>query len=188
MPALAFDATGRSPAASRMSATAASVSARLAPQLAPMPSMPSSERRRPASVPVRPIIVRPAVSKLRVATTGRSVARLEPRSAASTVGRSLRVSIQIRSAPPASRASACSAKAASVSASERAPSGSINSPVGPIEPATSTCLSASSAARRAHRIPAALISATRPCRSWSLSRCRLPPKVLLTTMSEPAAT
>ena len=64
----------------------------------------------------------------------------------------------------------------------------MSSPVGPIEPPTSTGRSASSAASRATLAAARFSSATRPCALCSFSRARLPPKLLVRMMSEPAST
>ena len=85
-------------------------SATLLPQLAPIAARLSPPSRSASSVPVTPIMVRPAVSKLMVAVTGRSHAERAPRTAASSSSRSLMVSTHSTSAPPAARPSACSAK------------------------------------------------------------------------------
>ena len=175
------------PAASCRPSTVASSWPGPVPQLAPkaMGRRGRRSNRATAASGVMPIMVRPLVSKLIVTTTGRSVA-MAPWTAASTSSAEDMVSIHSRSAPPAARARACSAKAAVASSMVRAPSGTISSPVGPIEPATTTGRPAWSATCRATEAAAWLSSATRSWAWCSLSRCRLPPKLLVRMMSEPA--
>ena len=109
MPALGLKITGTSGRAARIATAAASVSAMLLPQFAPMAANRRGPSRSAVSVAVVPIIVRPAVSKLIITATGRSHAARAPRTAASASARSLIVSIHSRSAPPRASPSACSA-------------------------------------------------------------------------------
>ena len=182
--------TGVPGATSAIASTAASVSGTLLPQLAPMAASSRGPSRSASSLPLTPIIVQPAVSKLMVTATGRSHARRAARTAASTSSSALIVSIHSRSTPPASSAAACSANAASHASMLMSPSGASSSPVGPIEPATSTgrpdrCVSASAST---WPICAAAMLSSRTWRSKPCSDCRkqLPPKLFVTIRSAPA--
>src|SRR5271165_5808723 len=98
------------------------------------------------------------------------------------------VSIQTTSAPPSRRPSICSTKTSTASSSPSGPSGAKMSPVGPTEPATTILRLALSATARAFSAASRLSSPTlssSPCRA---SRRRLPPKLLVRTMSAPAST
>ena len=92
---------------------------------------------------------RPPVGiEAQVATTGKPVARA-PAIAASVSSTDDMVSIHRISAPPRSRATACSANASWAAATLKGPRGSRISPVGPMLPATSTTRPARSASWRA---------------------------------------
>ncbi len=97
------------------------------PQLQPHAAKPYLRCNPARSEGVTPIIVRPLVSKLKVATTGRPVVRA-PATAASLSSMDDIVSIHRKSAPPRARAAACSLKASRASVGLKGPSGSRISP------------------------------------------------------------
>ena len=74
------------------------------------------------------------------------------------------------------------------SSSVSGPSGASRSPVGPTEPATTTGRPALSATARAISAARRFSSRTRPSSLCSISRRRLPPKLLVRMMSAPAST
>ena len=108
----------------------------------------SSPTSATMSAEVRPIIVRPAVSKLIVPHQGAPVRAMPSAAARNSSGAEI-VSTQSTSAPPASRPRACSSNISAASSIVSGPSGAMISPVGPIEPATTTGRPAASAASRA---------------------------------------
>jgi hypothetical protein len=97
------------------------------------------------------------------------------------------VSIQMTSAPPATSAMACSAKPATASTNCISPTGSRIPPLGPMSPATRARPPASLAASRAISTAARFSSGTFACRLCIPSRKRLPPKVFVRMICEPAS-
>ena len=176
----------RSVRASTIWAAMVSISSGPRPQLAPTAATPAALSAVTASAGRTPIIVRRLVSKLSVATIGRSGTTSRAAAiAASASARSLIVSIRTRSMPPSRSPASCSAKIARASSASMVPSGAISSPVGPRSPATrAPCSFATS---RAIRAPASLSSCTRSPRPCMSSRGRVPPKVLVVRMRAPAA-
>jgi hypothetical protein len=159
-----------------------------APQLAPNATSGGviAWRNSTARSGVSPIMVRPPVSKVIVDATGSPVAAAAAIAAPSS-SRPKLVSIHNTSTPPSTRPSACSPKVASASSRLRVPWGTSISPVGPIDPATTTGRSTASAAARARRAPARLISRVRASAPSSFKRQRLDPNVFVRMMSAPTS-
>ena len=131
------------------------------PQFEPTRSAPAAASCSAAPAGVIPIIVkkpRGPLSNVIVATTGKPETSLAARMANVHSARSLIVSTQNASTPPAARPRACSANTSYISASVAVPLGSRNSPVGPIEPSTKR---PGGATERASSAPNRLSSSTR---------------------------
>ena len=167
---------------------AATTSAAPTPQLVPQPvrSGSISEARLTMSAAVTPIMVRPLVSILMQKTIGSPVV-LAPRNAACASSSEESVSIQMISAPPSASACACSANASVAASMVSVPAGSKISPVGPMSPATITLRPLLSTASRSSSAARLLSSTTRFSPLCNCNRYRLPPKVLVSTRSEPAS-
>lgn len=144
---------------------------------------PAAARASKHSRAVRPEWVLPRWVKTICAATGTSTAALTPRRAASSRVRLAKVSSMMKSAPPSTRARACSAKIPSISAASAM--SSARRPRGPTAPATQR---SSPASARASSAPRRLISRVRPPRSKRPSLTRLAPKVLVSRTSAPAWT
>ena len=158
------------------------------PQLPPTASTPRAVSASTACSGETPIIVWPRVSKVMVAMTGVSgAARRTPSMAAVISARSDIVSIHRTSAPPATRAAACSAKMSTASAGSSVPRGAMISPVGPMSPATSARPPAAVTSARSRMAAVRLMSATLSCRPCMPRRARLAPNVLVMRMREPAS-
>ena len=159
------------------------------PQLAPKASGGCAILSTSAAIPaeVRPIIVRPAVSKLIVPHHGKP-AMVAASAAAAYSSKADMVSIHSTSAPPAFSASACSWKISTARAWVIVPMGSKISPVGPIDPATTTGRPATSAISRPRLAATRFNSPTRPWALCSFNRAALPPKELVRNRSDPACT
>ncbi|OPZ41316.1 MAG: hypothetical protein BWY94_02458 [Actinobacteria bacterium ADurb.BinA094] len=179
------------PVSSPRIGTSAAMGSQLISQLQPTRSAPAAVSAATACSGVTPIMVRKPLAaglKAMLARTGRPPAAATASSTAMVASvRSNIVSMLRRSTPPATKARACSLKVTRRASGSALPIGLTIWPHGPMSPATKRPGNSRSRTATASRAPAWLSSTARDARPCAARRMPVPPKVLVLTISEPAA-